>query len=130
MTHAPTTHPFLWPLILKLSLAIKTARSFESNLIQYSMKNLLIFIISLMTTVLGANDITGKWNGVLEVQGMQLRIVFNIEAKADSLVTTMDSPDQGAFGIPTDVTTYENNVLTIAIKAMQLEYTRAILLVL
>lgn len=46
-----------------------------------------------------ASDIDGKWGGALRLApGMKLRIVLNI-SEADSVIT-MDSPDQGAFGIP------------------------------
>ena len=47
------------------------------------------------------NDhIAGSWQGVLNV-GAELRLVFNISVNEDhSLKATMDSPDQGAMGIP------------------------------
>lgn len=47
------------------------------------------------------NDyIQGSWQGVLNV-GTELRLVFNISVNEDlSLNATMDSPDQGAMGIP------------------------------
>lgn len=42
-------------------------------------------------------DITGAWEGRLSVGGQSIRIVFNVAADG---ATTMDSPDQGARGIP------------------------------
>jgi fermentation-respiration switch protein FrsA (DUF1100 family) len=46
---------------------------------------------------------TGAWQGTLTFQGMSLRIVFNLSAKPGGGITaTMDSPDQGAKGIPVD----------------------------
>ena len=43
----------------------------------------------------------GIWQGVLEVTGMELRIVFKISKDStDSWIGTMDSPDQGAANIP------------------------------
>jgi fermentation-respiration switch protein FrsA (DUF1100 family) len=46
--------------------------------------------------------IVGSWTGALTVQGgMQLHVVFHVTAAADgTLSATMDSPDQGAKGIP------------------------------
>ena len=35
-------------------------------------------IISFMVFSINAQEISGKWNGLLKVQGMQLRLVFNI----------------------------------------------------
>ena len=42
---------------------------------------------------------TGSWSGKLEVQGTKLTIVFHL----DDEDPCMDSPDQGAFGIPVEV---------------------------
>lgn len=69
-----------------------------------------------------AQDISGQWNGVLKVQGIQLRIVFHIEKTATGLNTIMDSPDQGAKGIPTTGTSFENGILKITSTQMSLEY--------
>ena len=45
-------------------------------------------------------SLEGDWEGLLAVSGIELRIVFHV-TKGDegSLEATMDSPDQGAFGI-------------------------------
>jgi hypothetical protein len=44
--------------------------------------------------------VVGTWQGALSIGQDSLRIVFEIERSADSLAATMDSPDQGATGIP------------------------------
>jgi len=73
------------------------------------------------STVL-AQGITGEWNGALKVQGTQLRLVFNI-AKSDSgYSSTMDSPDQGAKGIPVTTTSFENATLKISLSNLKIEY--------
>jgi hypothetical protein len=47
-----------------------------------------------------AAPVVGDWGGTLQVSGVQLRIVFHIrDAPSGGLTATMDSPDQGAFGI-------------------------------
>jgi RNA polymerase sigma factor (sigma-70 family) len=47
------------------------------------------------------SEIQGHWKGALSVKGMQLHIVIHIALMPDgSFTATMDSPDQGAFGIP------------------------------
>lgn len=54
------------------------------------------------------------WQGVLKVPSGELRIVFKISKAEDgSLTATMDSPDQGAFDIPTSKTSVENDSLRI-----------------
>lgn len=48
------------------------------------------------------NPLVGTWSGTLSVgHGVTLRLVFHVNAKEDgSLSGTLDSPDQGATGIP------------------------------
>lgn len=49
----------------------------------------------------GKTDISGAWLGSIDAGGISLRIVFNLELQeGDKYVATMDSPDQGAKGIP------------------------------
>lgn len=69
-----------------------------------------------------AQDITGQWNGLLKVQGMQLRVVFHINKTDTGYNSTMDSPDQGAKGIPATTTTFENSNLKIIIASAGIEY--------
>lgn len=65
-------------------------------------KKMLIILFLIMTfvsaSVIGANDeVSGIWEG--DLSGISL--VFNLEFSADgSFQATMDSPDQGAMGIP------------------------------
>jgi fermentation-respiration switch protein FrsA (DUF1100 family) len=65
-------------------------------------------------------DIEGLWLGNLKVQGgMEIRILFNISTKPDDSITaTMDSPDQGAKGIPVDSATYEDGNLRLEMKSI------------
>jgi len=67
-------------------------------------------------------DITGQWNGILKVQGTQLRIVFNINKAENGYTATMDSPDQHAKGIPVSSVTFENSMLKLAATALRMEY--------
>jgi uncharacterized protein len=89
------------------------------------MKKIVLTLIVLLTIVLkiDAQDIVGKWNGILEVQGTQLPLVFNI-SKADAGYSgTFDSPTQGAKDIKLNSTTYENGVLTLKYDQLKIEYT-------
>ena len=77
--------------------------------------------VSLLTAVLFfyltafSQDIIGSWNGVLEANGIQLRIVFHFEEKDGVYTTTMDSPDQGAKDIKTTNTILKKKILTVNI---------------
>lgn len=84
---------------------------------------LIIFSIGiLISNMLFGQDITGQWNGILNVQGTQLRLVFNISKTDAGLSSTMDSPDQGAKGIPVTSTSFENQVLKLAVTNLGVEY--------
>ena len=81
---------------------------------------LAIFILATLTTF--GQDITGKWNGVLNVQGTTLRVDFNLSKTDDGYTSTMDSPDQGAFGIETTTTEYKDKTLTITVTDLSIKY--------
>lgn len=81
-----------------------------------------LFLMSLLTTAAFAQDITGQWNGVLKVSGMQLRIVFNIAKIDNGYSSTMDSPDQGVKGIPVTSTTFENSILNMKVVNAGIEF--------
>lgn len=88
------------------------------------MKKLILSLFTILTslTTIFGQDITGQWNGILKVQGKQLRLVFNISETENGLSSTMDSPDQGAKGIPTTTTNFENSTLKITITNANIEY--------
>ena len=87
------------------------------------MKQSILFLVSLMTLMnIHAQDITGQWNGVLKIQGTQLRLVFNITKSEQGYSATMDSPDQGAKNIPVTSTTFENGNLKLSIAKINMEY--------
>lgn len=84
---------------------------------------LIVFTIGiLIANMLFGQDITGQWNGILKVQGTQLRVVFNINKTESGFSSTMDSPDQGAKGIPVTATSFENQTLKLAVTNLGVEY--------
>ncbi len=55
-----------------------------------------------------SDPLVGNWEGKLDVGGTSLRIVFHVRATDEgSLEATMDSPDQGAAGIPVGDVTHQ-----------------------
>lgn len=77
----------------------------------------------LATVITSAQEISGTWKGVLKTQGMEFPLAFNISEANGIYTTTMDSPQQGAFGIPTNGTTFKDNELTIIQIQSGIEYT-------
>lgn len=69
-----------------------------------------------------SQDLTGSWYGQLDIQGTKLKINFHVSEKEGIYTTTMDSPDQGAIGIPTTKTIVNNNILEIILKEMKINF--------
>ena len=64
------------------------------------------------------SDIDGTWSGTLDAGGMKLPTVFHIASMADGLTATVDSPSQGALGIPVNSVTRDGATLKLDIKAV------------
>lgn len=56
----------------------------------------------------------GDWQGTLTFPGGSLLFVMHVMRSEDgTLSATLDSPDQGEFGIPTGAVTFEDGILTV-----------------
>ncbi|GHA75480.1 alpha/beta hydrolase [Pontibacter akesuensis] len=63
--------------------------------------------------------VTGDWSGALRVMGTELPLVFHISPAPDGTLTaTMDSPKQGAKGIPVQEVKLAQDSLYIDMKAI------------
>ena len=93
------------------------------QLLNQNKKVLVVFLAILLSGAFSqAQDITGQWNGRLNVQGVSLRIVFHINKTDDGYTSTMDSPDQNATGIPVTTITFDGSRLFLAIPGIGLSY--------
>ena len=70
-----------------------------------------------------AQGILRDWYGILNVSGTSLHLVFHIAKVAEKYSSTMDSPDQGARGLPIDSTQVKGNDVTIIGSKYGLVYT-------
>ncbi len=95
------------------------------------------FITIILTTLLLTNPISsqdinknilpGSWLGKLSVQGIELRLVYNLRLNdKDSLIATLDSPDQGAKNIPLGQVILADKKLTIKAPLLSGEYNGTI----
>ncbi|MDR1339054.1 MAG: alpha/beta hydrolase [Prevotellaceae bacterium] len=90
----------------------------------------VIIIVALASLNAWGQDISGAWNGILnlpsavngKIQSIQLRVVFHIQKTATGYTATMDSPDQGAKDIPVTSVSFENKVLKLSIANAGIEY--------
>ncbi|WP_264520024.1 alpha/beta hydrolase family protein [Flavobacterium sp. N1994] len=87
------------------------------------MKTYFFIIVSLFSfSFIYSQEIIGSWGGELDIQGNKLPLIFNIKQKGNQLVSTMDSPMQGAKDIAISQTTFEKNELTLVSTTMQLQF--------
>jgi len=69
------------------------------------------------------NPVTGSWFGKISEGAIPVRIVFNLSViEKDSLVATLDSPDQGAKNIKLGPVTFDGKNIKISAGAMLAEY--------
>ncbi len=71
-------------------------------------------------------ELEGLWQGTLQVQaGIELRLVLNVhKAKGDDerLTAVLDSPDQGANGLPVTTLSLEDGTLRFTMKSIRAEF--------
>ena len=82
------------------------------------MKRIILSAVLFLSTVMLSHAQSGTWSGKLDVQGSKMSIVFHLDGDAP----TMDSPDQGAKGIPIQVTRGELGNITIKIPSIGATY--------
>ncbi len=88
------------------------------------MKTLISFLIAtFVVSYAFSQSIGGAWYGMLNVSNTQLLVVLNVDDSGGELKATLDSPDQGAFGIPITIITFKNNQLNFVCDAAHLSYT-------
>lgn len=86
-----------------------------------------IFLVSFFTSSisLNAEGIEGKWIGKLDITPqVSLRIGLDISKNtAGEPVVTMDSPDQGAYGIPAETDFLSTDSIALRIPSIQMTYS-------
>lgn len=88
------------------------------------MKNILTALLfCFLLSSVGAQDITGKWKGLLKIQGMELDLYFNIMKKSGNYSATLDVPKQGATGIEVTAIVLEDATLNISVGGLGITYS-------
>jgi hypothetical protein len=64
------------------------------------------------------SDIDGAWMGTLDAGTAKLHVVFHFINTEDGLIATLDSPDQGAKGIPVTTVTRQGASLKLDVKSI------------
>lgn len=68
------------------------------------------------------HDLSGRWEGTLDVQGTQLRLAFVVVESDDGYSATVISIDQGNAEIPVALTSVDGMDVTFDLPAIQGEY--------
>lgn len=87
--------------------------------------SLLLFLT--INSAFAQKTFEGTWSGILRIQTMELGLVFNIKEHNGQLEATMDSPNQGAKGIPVKSVSTNKDSIYIEMPEIQLVYKGALL---
>ena len=84
------------------------------------------FLVSMAAcvTILSAQSspFEGAWWGTLEAGPQQLRVVLHVAAKDGKFSATMDSPDQGAFGMAIDSVAIAQDRIRFSLQSLGASY--------
>lgn len=81
----------------------------------------LTVAICVIATSMASAQISGPWHGELVVGMQSLPIVFNFDESGDGIAATVDSPLQGAKGIPAEAT-LNADTLDVSIPMLGVKY--------
>jgi len=65
-----------------------------------------------------ADPLAGTWVGELALGAITIRVVFNVAGAGGTLSATMDSPDQGAKGIPVTAARNDHGSIVLEVKGI------------
>lgn len=87
-------------------------------------KALFAFTLAMLTAFSAhAQDLVGDWQGTLKVGPAELRLILHIAKNADgSLHATMDSIDQGSYGLPVSSMSLKDSKLNFAVDVVHGTY--------
>lgn len=91
-----------------------------------TLHRILITLLLLSSGSVFAQSITGDWYGSLNVQGMNMKLVFHITETDDGYAATFDSPGQGASGIPFTSAVRNENTITLSADNIAATFTAAL----
>ena len=97
------------------------------------MRRFMLFLLCALTLGAGSaaadeapdtdvSILAGQWQGSLKAGSVSLRIVFNVETRDGALRATMDSPDQGAKGIPVSKVSFDGSRAVFELKSLSGSY--------
>lgn len=84
---------------------------------------LLLMALAGKAQVANTTELVGSWNGKLNVGGISLTLVLNLEqSEKGYVIATIDSPDQGAKGLPAEKIYLSDDSVAIKMDYMDASY--------
>ena len=90
-----------------------------TTLIKFAIAITMLFL----TGTTFAQELKGAYSGTLDVQGMQMELIYNITPTTNGYTATLDVPAQGASGIELDSVLLQDKEVTITSAKMQMKFT-------
>ncbi|MEM6525814.1 MAG: S9 family peptidase [Bacteroidota bacterium] len=85
-------------------------------------QTVLLITLLFFASMLKAQTIEGDWSGKLSTAGQEVPLIFHFSGADDALNATMDSPAQGASGIPVEEVSYVDGQLSLSLMQGQISY--------
>ncbi len=86
------------------------------------MKTKLLLVLILLAQTFYAQDLTGSWQGEIDLGAMKLPLILNIKKDGEKYISTAKSPKQSDKIITVDKTEFGNNELIFEMKALDASY--------
>lgn len=87
-------------------------------------KVIILLTVFLISAASYAQNLLGTWNGQLEIGPQKLSLVLHLEQGENGEITCeMDSPDQGAKGIPAKILYISSDSLSVTINQIGMTYS-------
>lgn len=74
------------------------------------------------SVVVPSEEILGDWTGSLSIQGQKIPLVIHLKETDGTLKGTLDSPNQGAFGLPCNQVIYKDAQLSLQLDNLGIVY--------
>ena len=87
------------------------------------MRRFLLSLLLLLPFVVSAQSLRGDWSGKLSLPMGKLRMVIHLTEEAGCWSATLDSPDQGAYGLRADEVHVSGDSLRMELRSLRLTYT-------
>jgi len=82
-----------------------------------------LLLMPLLAIPAQAQSVVGDWEGTLKISGVELRLVLHVaKNQTGALTATLDSPDQGAHGIPVSTVSLTDSTLRFRIDKIDGSY--------